>query len=110
MTFSDGQSSLPETPRLNKIYEGPNATVYLHVDHNNRIFIHSVLPDPHKLSNYKFYKQFLKELEIQLEERGATEYYTMADSQMNFDFCTRMGFETAMEVWDNKYEVMRKAL
>lgn len=96
------------TPHLNKIFSDETGELYGVVESDGRFFIHSNLYFPSQLSTVKHYEDILWVLEQELKSKGLTEYYTMADSVSGFRFNEHMGFRTVYEVWDNKYEVMKK--
>lgn len=110
MIYSDGQSPTVGTPIRNILYQGPEGLLIGVVEIDGRFFIHSVMLEPWKPSAVRTYREILAELEKGLRDRGFTQYFTMADSQSGFRYNEMLGFRTALEVWDDKYEVMVKDL
>jgi hypothetical protein len=92
------------------VYKDETGALYLVVEPDGRLFIHTELKAPGVPSVLKHYKQVLSDLEDGLRQRGITQYYTMADSVEGFRFNELMGFETNMEVWSDCLEIMVKEL
>ena len=110
LTSWDGQSPSVETPIHKVIYEDEYGKCYGVLDYAGRFFVHNEFKDPSKVESIKHYKEVQAELEDQLRQRGLKRYFTMADSVENFKFCQMFGFQTALEVWEDKYEIMVKEL
>ena len=110
LTSWDGQSPSAVTPTHKIIYEDEYGTCHGVLDYAGRFFVHNEFKDPSKIGDMRHYADVQAILEEQLRQHGLKRYFTMADSLENFRFCELFGFKTALEVWEDKYEIMVKEL
>lgn len=84
--------------------------VLLHIAHK-RVWVHTALKGPKVLSAFKRQREILENIEVDLEDRGITTYYTCAATPRQRRYAEFMGFELNGEVVDGTpYEVMVKEL
>ncbi len=85
-------------------------TVYMAFDSLGRLQMHAAYSVPVTGDVLKYSKEVLAGIDEDLKERGINEYWTLVDSVEAFKYCKIMGFETSLEVIDNKYEYMKKVI
>lgn len=90
------------------MYEDDSGEISAYV-FNARLWGHVELFNmPPRLSDYKHWKEVLKEFELSLKSKGISRYYTLVDSESKFRWCKFLGMQSNYETLGNEIEVMVK--
>ena len=109
MTSLAGRPSTPVEQRSKKIYTDDTGDVWLTVEPFGLLLSINYMDEP-TIHNMKHWRDVIAGVDVELAERGYTEYFTLVGSETDFRFAKFYGFETAGVSFSNKYELMRKQI
>lgn len=92
-----------------RVYRDETGDVILSVAPFGIVLCINQMDEP-TLSNMKHWIHVIDGVDTALRQRGYDEYFTLVGSVEAFRFAEFYGFETTMVVFNNQYELMRKAL